>query len=157
MRRSIPLFLAIVTLWAMPACSHTAPGPPAVLSKGLVIATTSNGEATLHVEIADTEALREKGLMGRTSLDPDSGMAFVWSSPSTTSFWMKDTLMPLSIAFWDAAGNVVAIDEMTPCTSDQCKTYGAPVAYLGAAEANPRWFDEHGVRVGDHIKVTRTS
>jgi uncharacterized membrane protein (UPF0127 family) len=52
---------------------------------------------------------------------------------------------------------VVAIDEMTPCTADPCKTYGAPVAYVGAAEANARWFDEHGVRVGDHINLTRTA
>jgi uncharacterized membrane protein (UPF0127 family) len=148
-RRVVVLLLM---LGALCGCSHPAAMPP----KGLVIVQTSNGDATLHIEIADTQALRDRGLMGRTSLAPDDGMAFLWSSSSTSSFWMKDTLMPLSIAFWDSAGNVVAIDEMTPCTSDPCETYGAPVAYVGAVEANARWFDEHGVRVGDHIKLTRT-
>ena len=157
MRRAIPLLMALGTLLGLSACSQTATEPPPVLSKGRIVATTASGKATLNVEIADTETLRDAGLMGRTSLDPDSGMAFLWSSPTTATFWMKDTLIPLSVVFWDAAGEVVAMDEMTPCTATPCKTYGAPVAYVGAAEANARWFDEHGVRVGDHINLTRTA
>jgi uncharacterized membrane protein (UPF0127 family) len=154
-RRSL-LFLTLGAILALPACSRTSDGPVAPPSKGVVVATTSSGRATLNVEIADTEALRDNGLMGRTSLSPDSGMAFLWSSPSTSSFWMKDTLIPLSIAFWDSTGKVVAIDEMKPCTSDPCETFGAPVAYVGAAEANAGWFGEHGVKVGDNINLTRT-
>ena len=157
MRRAIPLLMALATLLATPACSRTTTGPPPVLSKGRIVAATPSGKATLNVEIADTETLRDAGLMGRTSLGPDSGMAFLWSSATTSTFWMKDTLIPLSVVFWDAAGNVVAVEEMTPCTAEPCKTYGAPVAYVGAAEANARWFDEHGVRVGDHINLTRTA
>jgi len=93
--------------------------------------------------------------MGVTTLAPDSGMAFVWPAPTSSSFWMKDTLIPLSIAFWDTAGKVVAIDEMTPCTADPCETYGAPVAYVGAVEANKGWFAAHGVRVGDAVELAR--
>jgi uncharacterized membrane protein (UPF0127 family) len=93
--------------------------------------------------------------MGKATLAPDSGMAFVWATPTTSSFWMKDTLIPLSIAFWDAGGKVVAVSEMTPCAADPCKTYGSPVAYVGAVEANAGWFATHGVKVGDTLELTR--
>jgi uncharacterized protein len=119
--------------------------------------STAEGSATLHVAIADTDASRERGLMERTNLPPDAGMAFLWAGQSTTStFWMKDTLIPLSIAFWDASGRIVAIREMTPCTTDTCPTYGASVPYLGAVEANAGWFQRQGVHAGDRIDLTRS-
>jgi uncharacterized membrane protein (UPF0127 family) len=128
---------------------------PAPVAGARLIVHTAGGSQTLTVQVADTPALREKGLMGVTSMAPDSGMAFVWTSPITSTFWMKDTLIPLSIAFWDAGGKVVAVSEMTPCTADPCKTYGAPVAYVGAVEANAGWFSAHGVKLGDAVELTR--
>lgn len=73
--------------------------------------------------------------------------------PVTTRFWMKDTLIPLSIAFWDANGRIVAIRDMVPCTADPCATYGAPAPYVAALEVNRGFFQAHGVTVGDRVDV----
>jgi uncharacterized membrane protein (UPF0127 family) len=150
--RAATLIVALGAILAAPACHHS---PPIGASGGTLVIRTPSGTATLRVQVADTPSLRANGLMGRASLAPDAGMAFLWPAPTTETFWMKDTLIPLSIAFWDGANRIVAIREMTPCASDPCKTYGAPVAYFGAVEASASWFEEHGVKVGDSIEMTR--
>jgi uncharacterized membrane protein (UPF0127 family) len=109
--------------------------------------------AELSVDVADTDALREHGLMGVTDLPTDHGMAFVWDSPTDTSFWMKDTLIPLSIAFMDEGDHVIAIREMTPCEADPCQTYAATAPYTTAIEANAGWFEDHGVEPGDRMRL----
>lgn len=91
--------------------------------------------------------------MGAERLAPDHGMAFIWSEPTQAAFWMKDTLIPLSIAFWDESGRVVATREMSPCVSDPCATYGSPVPYVGAAEASRGWFEAKGIRIGDRANL----
>ncbi|MDP9330372.1 MAG: DUF192 domain-containing protein [Actinomycetota bacterium] len=161
MRRIAPVILALgAALVAAGACSSPSTSTTTTSSlggEGVLLVNTAEGQATLHVTIADTDALRERGLMGRTDLPAETGMAFLWGDqPTTSTFWMKDTLIPLSIAFWDASGRIVAIREMTPCTADPCPTYGAPVPYLGAAEANAGWFQRQGVHVGDQIDLTRS-
>ena len=111
------------------------------------------GGATLEVRIADESEERERGLMGVESLPPDRGMAFVYDEPRTSGFWMKDTLLPLSIAFV-GGDRIVAIEEMTPCETDPCPTWDAGGArYTLAIEANAGWFDEHSVRVGDTVTL----
>jgi uncharacterized membrane protein (UPF0127 family) len=131
--------------------SPTAPSrqPPSVVS----FRTESGQAATLHVEVADDDAERARGLMGVEDLPEDQGMAFVWDEPVDTAFWMKDTLIALSIAFWDADGRVIAILDMQPCEADPCPTYGSGAPFVGAVEANLGWFDEHGVAVGDHVEL----
>jgi uncharacterized membrane protein (UPF0127 family) len=69
---------------------------------------------TLTVEIADTPATRETGLMNRFSLRPDHGMLFVFDRPQSMAFWMKNTYIPLSIAFVDAHGVILNIEDMQP-------------------------------------------
>jgi len=113
------------------------------------------GEAVLHVEVASTPDARARGLMGRTELPSDQGMAFVFDGPTTSQFWMKDTLIPLSIAFWDAGNRVVAILNMAPCRADPCPAYGPHRPYVGAVEAKLGYFDDHGVEVGDLVALTR--
>jgi uncharacterized membrane protein (UPF0127 family) len=113
------------------------------------------GTAALHVDVAATPEARARGLMGRTELPSDQGMAFVFSQPTTERFWMKDTLIPLSIAFWDERNRVVAILDMQPCRADPCPTYGPDRPYLGAVEVNLGYFDHHGVQVGDHVELTQ--
>jgi uncharacterized membrane protein (UPF0127 family) len=105
------------------------------------------------VEEADTPAERAHGLMGRTSLGTDEGMVFVFDGPTDGSFWMKDTLIPLSIAFWDEDGRIVGIRDMEPCTADPCPTYGSPEPYVGALEVDQGFFAEHGVVIGDRIEL----
>jgi uncharacterized protein len=105
------------------------------------------------VDIADTDAAREHGLMGVTDLPEDQGMAFVWDAPTDASFWMKDTLIPLSVAFVDERRRVIAVREMTPCAADPCPTYDAGAPYTTAVEANAGWFEDHGVEPGDRMRL----
>lgn len=116
-------------------------------------AIVRTGDATLTVEVAVDGETRARGLMGVASLPEDRGMAFVWPEPTTGTFWMKDTLIPLSIAFVDADGRIVTIREMTPCTTADCPTYAAEAPYMWAVEANAGWFDRHGIEVGDEIAL----
>jgi uncharacterized membrane protein (UPF0127 family) len=111
--------------------------------------------ARLIVRVADSLAEQQRGLMGVDDLGPNQGMAFVYDEPTTSSFWMKDTLIPLSIAFVAEDGRIVAIEEMSPCEEqDPCPTWdsgGRP--YTLAIEANAGWFAEHGVAVGDRARL----
>jgi uncharacterized protein len=122
-------------------------------SSGSLVIHTADADATLSVEIADTPDERATGLMDRESLPADAGMAFVWDEPVDASFWMKDTLIPLSIAFWDEQGRIVAIVDMQPCRTDPCPTYSSPEPYVGAVEANLGWFGRHGAEVDDLIEL----
>jgi uncharacterized membrane protein (UPF0127 family) len=107
----------------------------------------------LVVEIADTPQARRQGLAGRTSLARNAGMAFLFDAPTHDPFWMKNTLIPLSIAFWDEKRRIVAIADMEPCPADPCPTYRPDVRYVGALEVNLGFFEEHGVKVGDVIEL----
>ena len=111
-------------------------------------------KAKVQVEIADTDARRERGLMFRRSLAPRAGMAFVWPSDVTGAFWMKDTLIPLSIAFYDARGRIVRILDMEPCKEDPCPLYDPKVAYRGALEVNEGAFERWGISAGDRLRIT---
>jgi uncharacterized membrane protein (UPF0127 family) len=113
----------------------------------------NGASATLSVDVADTDDERAKGLMGVEELPSGRGMAFVWEEPTTTGFWMKDTLIPLSIAFVDGSGTIVTIEDMTPCEADPCRTYGASAPFVMAVEANHGWFETNGIDVGDTAKL----
>lgn len=147
MRRVAPLALAFL----LAACGSD--GPPARAEHFPLRIMTGQGSATLQVEIADTTDERAEGLMGRASLGADAGMAFLWDAPIEARFWMKDTLIPLQVAFWDADDRIVDLIEMTPCQTDPCPTYGPDGAFIGAVEANTGWFTAHGVAVGDTVEL----
>jgi hypothetical protein len=115
--------------------------------------SAAEGEVVLQVEIADTPEERAVGLMHRSSLPEDAGMAFLWDEPVEAGFWMKDTLIPLQIAFWGEDGAILALFEMTPCEAEPCETYGPDEPYAGAVEANSGWFTAHGVEVGDTVEL----
>ena len=143
--------LALALIAAGPCSADSSTGE-AVASATLVV-HTSGGHQALTVQVADTPEARERGLMGRERLDPYDGMAFVWDEPVNASFWMKDTLIPLSIAFWDAGSRVVAIFDMDPCTADPCPTYDPGIAILGAVEVEQGALDRRGVAVGDEVEL----
>ena len=86
-----------------------------------------------------------------TDEDPDAGMVFLWEGPVETTFWMKDTLIPLSIAFWNERGRIIEILDMAPCRQDDCPSYGPDEPFVGALEVNRGFFDDHGVEVGDRV------
>jgi len=86
-----------------------------------------------RVEIADTDATREHGLMDRTHLAADHGMLFVYPRARIRVFWMKDTLIPLDILFFDAHKRLVNVSADTPpCKTETCPTYAsrAPTRYV---------------------------
>jgi uncharacterized protein len=120
-----------------------------------VVIATSEGDVVVHVEVADTEAERSHGLMGRRTLAPDAGMAFVFPEPDRGAFWMKDTLIPLSIAFYDEDGRILRILDMEPCQRDPCRLYDPGVAYRGALEVSRGAFRRWGVAEGDRLRLER--
>ena len=91
--------------------------------------------------------------MGRASLPPNAGMMFRFPEPTDAGFWMKDTLLPLSIAFWDVDGRIVAILDMEPCTADPCPVHRPGATYDTALEMRRGWFDEHGIEIGDRVEL----
>jgi uncharacterized protein len=102
----------------------------------------------LVAEVAATVETRTTGLMNRFSLAPDHGMLFVFPDPQPQAFWMKDTYVPLSIAFIDADGRITNIDDMAPRTETTHLSRG-PVLY--ALEMKKGWFAQHGIAAGDRV------
>jgi uncharacterized protein len=145
--RLVPLLL----LAAVACGSAEVPNPNATAALSI---RTHDGTVSLDVQVADTPDERQTGLMGRESLSPYEGMAFVWGEPVVSSFWMKDTLIPLSIAFWDDAGRIISIVDMDPCTEDPCPSYGPDEPFVGAVEVEQGSFDADGIGVGDHVELT---
>jgi uncharacterized membrane protein (UPF0127 family) len=89
--------------------------------------------------------------MNRKSLPEDQGMAFLFSSPIRLSFHMRDTEIPLDIAFWDESNKIVDILTMTPCDQDPCEAYAPASDYVGALEVNAGVLEAEGVRPGDTV------
>jgi uncharacterized protein len=143
--------LAALALLVLTACGGGSSTSPSPLHTGTLVFA---GGERLDVQIADTSDERAQGLMNVTTLAPDDGMAFVWTDPTTSTFWMKDTLIPLSIAFVDADGNIVSIADMQPCAADPCPTYAASAPYTMAVETNAGWFADHGIGTEDPVRWT---
>ena len=115
--------------------------------------TFDGSNAVLYVDVADTDQERREGLMGVEELPDDQGMAFVWDEPVQSTFWMKDTLIPLTVAFVDDSGRVIGTRDMQPCPEEPCPSYGVDEPYVLAVEANLGWFEEHGIRPGDRAEL----
>lgn len=97
--------------------------------------TTADGErCDLCAWLADTPDLRARGLMEVTDLGAGAAMVFVYPAPTTTWFWMKNTPLPLSIAFFDAAGTWLESFDMAPCVTPQCPSYPTPAEFTYALE-----------------------
>lgn len=117
----------------------------------LPAATISAGGHALAVELATTPEARVCGLSNRYQLAENHGMLFVYPTPGPRNFWMKDTHIPLSIAFLDDTGLILSIQPMTPMQTDERYRSLQPVRY--ALEVNQGWFADHGVGVGDIVEM----
>ena len=106
------------------------------------------GGTQVTAEVADTPQERATGLMGRVSLAPDSGMLFIYPDEAVRSFWMKNTPLPLSIAYISRAGQIVHLAQMAPLSEDPVPSMH-PTMY--ALEMEAGWFAAHGVKVGQTI------
>ena len=133
------------------ALASPSPSPSGEFGVGRVLLDTDEGSQLIDVEVADTPELRQLGLMHRKSLDDDAGMVFVFFEEQQGGFWMKNTLIPLSIAFFDAKGKILEVMDMRPCEKDPCPTYDPGVPYMGALEVNQGAFDRWGVEAGDSV------
>ena len=111
--------------------------------------TLKIGKQTVYAEIADTQQSREHGLMQRDHLCADCGMLFVFERVGRYRFWMKDTPLPLSIAFIAADGGIINIAEMQPYTTD---SHGAEGEALYALEMNRNWFARNGIRPSEKVQ-----
>lgn len=118
-------------------------------ASGLRVTTLRVGGNEVTVEVAESDAERQRGLMGRDSLPEGHGMLFVYSRPQTLSFWMRNTDIPLSIAYISQDGVIVDIQRMEPHTQEQHPSR-EPAMY--ALEMNQGWFEQHGVTVGDRVQ-----
>ena len=151
MRLVLLLVLAVV----LPAAALASPVFQRVTA---TIAPSTGGPArvVLKVELARSHAERERGLMNRRSLEAKAGMAFLYPEAHRGGYWMKDTLIPLDIAFADARGKILRIFTMQPCRSDPCRIYDPAVAYRSVLEVNAGAFRRWRGRAGDRITVRAT-
>ncbi|MEW6744163.1 MAG: DUF192 domain-containing protein [Planctomycetota bacterium] len=146
-----PLLLGAVLL-AAGGCLEPGGEPPAraggraVDADRLVV-----GGVAIEVEIAADPASRERGLMFRERLDRDAGMLFIYPEPGWRHFWMRNTRIPLAIAFFDDSGRIINIEEMHPGV--ESPTYDSRERCRFALEMNAGWFARHGVEAGDTIQI----
>jgi uncharacterized membrane protein (UPF0127 family) len=127
--------LALSTL----AAAAAAQGPILELSAGIHV---------IRAEVAYTVAVRMQGLMHRDHLGPNQGMLFVFPDLDQPCMWMKNTLIPLSVAFLDDKGAIINVEDMAPQTeTSHCAK--APARY--ALEMELGWFKKHGAAAGSKI------
>lgn len=107
-------------------------------------------DTTITVEIADTDQLRAQGLMNRKDLSEDRGMLFIFDDERKLSFWMKNTLIPLSIAYISKNGEIKEIYNMQPLDESSVRSTRS-VMY--ALETNQGWFEKNGIKVGDRLII----
>jgi uncharacterized membrane protein (UPF0127 family) len=107
------------------------------------------GGHRLDVEIADTDLARQTGLMRRESLPDDRGMLFMYPKARRLGFWMKNTLIPLDIAFLADNGAIVQIEAMQPLDESRIES---KQAVRFALEVNHGWFAKRGLKAGDRVQ-----
>lgn len=103
----------------------------------------------IQVELADTPEKRALGLMFRQNLEENSGMLFVFEREGIYPFWMKNTRIPLSIAFIDKNNVIIDILEMVP--NQEVIRYSPSIPFIAALEMNRGWFLRNGINIGDTV------
>jgi len=132
--------IAFLAIAAAPALAQQPPLPTVELGAGMHV---------IRAEVADSNASRSQGLMRRTSLPPNGGMLFVFDEDAIHCMWMKNTLIPLSVAFIDARGAIINIADMQP-HSEQSHCAARPARY--ALEMTQGWFAQRGIRAGAPLR-----
>jgi uncharacterized membrane protein (UPF0127 family) len=140
------------------ACGSTAhaPTPVPTGSDGasltrLTFVNKDGSEVDFLVEIADSPEERGVGLMFRERLPEDHGMLFIFEQDGQHSFYMRNTLVPLSIAFIKSDGSIVEIEDMAPQTED---LHSVPEPYRYAVEANQGWYERNGISAGSRAVIS---
>ncbi|MBR0566094.1 DUF192 domain-containing protein [Azoarcus sp. L1K30] len=122
---------------------------PAMVGAQMPTTELGLGMFRIETEVAFTDQDRQLGLMNRKSMPLQHGMVFVFTQDARHCMWMKNTLLPLSVAFLDDKGRILNIEDMLPQTEDSHCAAG-PARY--ALEMNQGWFRERGFKVGDAVR-----
>ena len=141
--------------------STAAPGPgqsaPEGFEAAIIEVTRADGTVESYcVWLATTKAERERGLMQVTTLGGADGMLFRFGVEQATSFWMKDTVLPLSVAYFTGAGRFVSSADMEPCppASPACPSYPASAPYADALEVAQGDLGRLGITAGARLRTT---
>ncbi|MEW6377190.1 MAG: DUF192 domain-containing protein [Thermodesulfobacteriota bacterium] len=140
-RKAEKVIFILFLLWVSDADSQNLPKIPIYIK-----------DKEIHVEVAKTPEERSIGLMGRKHLGQNEGMLFIFETEDYHGFWMKNTLIPLSIAFIDKEGRIVRITDMKPLT---LVSHMPPKPILYALEMKKGWFSANGINVGDMIRFSK--
>jgi uncharacterized protein len=143
--RRLALAALLLSLAACAGEGDVGGSTPTVVLQG------ADRTTTVSVEVADSVDERARGLSGREELPSDAGMLFLFDEPVEQGFWMKDTLLPLSIAFADANGRIVGLRDMEPCRREPCPLFEPGRPYSSALEVNKGAFERWGIEVGDRL------
>jgi len=136
-----PLLLLLVSCTNEAPASHAAP------------AVKLHGQR-FSVEFATDEATRVHGLMMRSTLAADHGMLFVFPDTAARAFWMKNTLIPLDILYFDADRRLVSMQlDVPPCTADPCSTYPSSAAARYVLELSAGTAHRIGAKIADELKI----
>jgi hypothetical protein len=131
------------------AASLTASLADAQQSQRLPAISLTSGIHVIKAEVAATNADRQQGLMFREKLGPNEGMVFVFDAPAGVCMWMKNTLVPLSVAFLSEDGKIINIEDMQPqSTESHCAK--SPARY--ALEMSQGWFRQKNIKPGSAIE-----
>lgn len=137
------LALAIVLGLAAWSGARTPPQPP------LPTVPLAIGAINVTAEVADEPQERMTGMMGRTELADGAGMLFVFPAPQALSFWMRDTLVPLSVAYINADGVIREIHDLKPL--DERPAFSSFRDLVYALEVPQGWFARNNIKAGDRI------
>ncbi len=144
-------FIFLLSLVATGACAQSdGPGDAFGTAASKLVIQTANSEHIFKVELVDTPETRRVGLMYRTVLAADAGMLFDFEEPQTVAIWMKNTLIPLDIAFIDENGVIKRITADATPKSLESMPSGAIV--LSVLEVNGGTFAALGIKVGDRVR-----
>lgn len=139
------LIIALFTVFSF--VSHAQLQPPPIEFPKTKIEIAGK---TLEVEVAKSHAERERGLMFRKSLPENSGMIFIFENEQPLAFWMKNTLIPLQIGYFDGNRKLVDLQEMVPAPlgDSRPRSYPSKKPAMYALEMNKGWFTKNNIKLG---------
>ncbi|WP_244613292.1 DUF192 domain-containing protein [Modicisalibacter radicis] len=149
---------SLVMLAGLSTTAFAGDGGTPGLERSRLVIDSDERRHVLNVEIAREPRERSRGLMGRETLPAEAGMLFVYprEQPPQGAFWMRNTLIPLAIAFLGGDGEIRAINHMPPCPGERagdCPSYPAGVAFRAALEVNDGYFAARNIEVGDRVDL----
>jgi uncharacterized protein len=144
MRKRFTLVLACFLM----GCQQNIPNSMYTIS----LVSPAGETHTFFTEIADANEERQQGLMHREHLPEDHAMLFVFEAEQPLDFWMKNTLIPLDIFYFDEDGEFVSMQSMVPCEADPCRTYPSSGNAKYAVEVVGGWGASHAVGTGWTLK-----